>query len=576
MASLVRRIGEYIRRYGAGYTLRRATEKLRERVLKEYDAVWRCSQPGEEALAAQRADAGVREAGLISVVIPVYNTRPELLDALVDSLLAQTYPDWEACLYDGCSSSEGTRQALERAQARDGRIHVAFGEQNEGISGNSNRALAMARGAWIALCDHDDLLTPDALYQVARVICQEQPEMIYSDEDKVNEDGTRHMEPHFKPDFCPDNLRSGNYICHLMVLRRTLVDAVGGFRPDFDGSQDHDLALRCSERTDRIAHIPQVLYHWRKLGTSMSHQQLEKCESAACRAVEEHITRMGMPGRVTSEEGSIRLRYQVRPDTRMELIVIDSGDPKTWPRFVRSMRRWHDYPVHRTVVSPMREAAADLDADWIAWRSDENVFACLNRAVARSQAEVVVILHSDVAMDGDGQWLTELLMYAQRDDVGAVTPVLYDGAGHIVHGGFAVGMAHIAQCRARGLPWKAGGWHGMMRTSHNVSAVSAACLMIRRDHFIPFDEEYRGGLGTVDWCLRLQRQGMVHVFTPHARGRMTDPVASRWLLLSRGPDEADAARFAAAWGEKVHDPCYSVRFSRRNATYALPGAHEEG
>ena len=576
MASIIRRVAAYIQHHGAGYTVRRAAEKLREGAFREYDRAWRRGLPDEAALAAQRADRDVAQAGLISVVIPVYNTRPALLRALVDSLLAQTYPHWEACLYDGCSTLAETREALEQAAGRDARIRVAHGERNEGISGNSNHALAMARGAWIALCDHDDLLTPDAFYQVARVICREQPDMIYSDEDKVNEAGDCHMAPHFKPDFCPDNLRSGNYICHLLVMRRTLVEAVGGFRPAFDGSQDHDLALRCAEHTRRIAHIPYVLYHWRTVGSSMSHQNLQKCLDASCRAVEEHIARLGWPGKVAQENGSIRIRYEVRPIRQMELIVIDGGDPQTWPGFLRRVRQWHDVSMHRTVISPLRESAADLDADWVNWRSDETVFACLNRAVAQSRAEVVTIIHGAVIMDGEGEWLRELLMYAQRDDVGAVTPMLCDAMGHIVHGGFAVGMAGIAQCRGRGLPWRAGGWHDIMRTSHNVAAVSAACLMIRRDHFIPFDEAYKGGLGAVDWCLRLGRKGFVHVFTPHARGKLADGVISRWLLLSGGLDEADAARFKSAWGDEVHDPCYSERFSRRRANYALPGAHEEG
>ena len=567
MCALLRRVATYINHHGAMYTIKRAAEKAGENLLGRYDRVWQRNKADEAELARQRANP-VEGVGLISILIPVYNTRPDLLRALADSLIAQTYSDWEACLYDGMSPREDTRAMLREIAALDHRIRVVEGDTNEGISGNTNKALDMARGQWIALCDHDDLLSPDAMYRVAACIRDENPDMIYSDEDKVNEAGTLHTTPHYKPDFCPDNLCSGNYVCHLMVLRRALVEKAGRLRPAFDGSQDHDLALRCSEHTSRIAHIPHVLYHWRTLGTSMSHQNLQKCLNASCRAVEEHIGRLGYPGEVKQEKGAIRIRYETNPDATVDVIVVDSGDPERWKRTVFDLKTIMGEGVRFMVVSPWEDAAKELGAPWVEWVSGESVYTVMNRAAALCTADYIFFHHGTVGLE-EPEPLKEMIMYAQREDVGAVTPVLTTTMGRIVHGGFALGMEKTVQCRARGQSYRAGGWHDIMRTSHNVAAVSAACLMIRRDHFIPFDENYTGGLGAVDWCLRLHKMGLHHVFTPHARGVCQDSLTRRWLLLEKGPDAQDAARFAKTWGE-VHDPCYSPRFSRKKANYALP------
>ena len=227
------------------------------------------AQPGPEE---RRRQGETRFSHGLSFLIPTYNTAPHLLQELADALLAQTSPCWEACFYDGASTREDTRQALRDMARRDPRLRVELGRENLGIAGNTNAALAMARLDWVALVDHDDLLTPDAAYWVLRA-AEDGADMVYSDEDKCTADGATFFDPHFKGDFAPDTLRAGNYICHLMAMERELMASLGGLRPDYDGSQDHDLALRASERARRIVHIPRVLYHWRMLDTSVSHQR---------------------------------------------------------------------------------------------------------------------------------------------------------------------------------------------------------------------------------------------------------------------------------------------------------------
>lgn len=545
MAGGAARLVKYARTHGAAYTVRRAAEKLGERLLGVYDRMYRRDRASEVELARQRASQP--DAGLISVVVPVYNTNPDFLKALAQSLTAQTYARWEACLYDDVSPQAATRDALREIAALDPRFRVVFGKENLGLAGNTNRAIAETGGTWVVLLDHDDLLEPDALYRVAETAAKEQPEMIYSDEDKVTERGDRHTDLHCKPDFCPDNLRSANYICHLMAIRRTLLDDVGGLRPAFDGSQDHDLALRLSERTSRIAHIPAMLYSWRTVGNSVSHQNLARCLDASCRAVAEHMARLGYPGTAEAEAGVLRLRYEV-PETMTAAVLIMAENEADGARCLAAFGR-DAWPRAVCRVIPARE----------------NRYAAMNRAAAEATEDVLVFADASVLPEGRN-FLRELLMYAQRDDVGAVTPVLLDGRRRIVHGGFAVGMAGVARCRGQGLTVAAGGRYRMMRLSHNVAAVSAVCAAIRRDHFLPFDDQYRGGLGAVDWSLRLLEAGRRNVYTPHAAGRC----ARTPMLLLRGAGDAeDVALFERAHGAAVHDPCYSVRFSRRRGDFRI-------
>lgn len=490
----------FFRRNG-WYACTRIRQMARERLLLRYHLGWRRERPDALALQAQRARAPWD--GLISVVVPVYNTRPAYLRALADSLLAQTYVRWEACLYDGHSTDPATIAALNALAGMDERLRVCHGAENGGISRNTNAAFAMSEGEYIALCDHDDVLSPDALFRLAQAIASSHPEMLYSDEDKLTPGGRIHMEPHDKPDFCPDTLRSGNYICHLMAVRRDAWVAAGGMNPAMDGSQDHDLALRISERAERIVHLPYTLYHWRTVRTSMSHRQLQKCLQAASRAVEAQMGRMGYPGTCTEEAGVLRLRYEVNPALTVETIRFPSSAP----------------------------------------------YEAINRAAARSTADVLLLM-ADTVFRPSEDFVRELLMYAQREDVGAVTPMLTDRRGRVTHAGFALDDTAGVRGRNTGLPGHSGGWHGLNRTSHNVAALSAACFMVRRDHFIPFDEAYTDGFGAVDWCLQLARQGLHHVYTPHATAMCED----ERLLRPR----SDLPRFRSAWGTP-HDPCYSPR-----------------
>ena len=521
----------YWRTFDTSYTVEKIREKFSDALFHPWDRTWRERyQADPDTLDHQRKNPPA--AGLISVLIPVYNTKPELLSALLDSLLAQTYPEWEACL---CVTGDrrGTKDAAERYSGKDARFRCVFPGQNEGISGNTNAAFGISAGGWIVLCDHDDLLPPDALWHIADAAVRECPDVIYTDEDKIDEAGRRHSAPHLKPDFCPDNLRSGNYVCHLLAVRRSLYEAVGGERPAFDGSQDHDLTLRLSEKTDRILHLPVIGYHWRTVGASMSHQHLNRCLDASCRAVQEHMARIGYPGRVETEDGILRLRYDLQPLT-LGVLALMPGSAGADAR-MESLRAMLPGNTPIRIVVP---AAGEPRTE------------ALNRAVETSREDLLLAVDASVSHLSPG-FAAELAMYAQRTDVGMVTPQLTDPSGRVLFSGFAVGTDASLSCPDRGLPSRAPGPFLRNRQTRNVAAVSAACLMVRREAWVPLDPAMGDVCAIPDACLRMVDAGLHHVYVPHARAVCAD----RSLFLAGNAAGASLSRtFRERWAG-WHDPC---------------------
>ena len=536
---------DYLRVHGPGYTLRRSGEKAVQRIFGTYDRIWRRQQPSPQELEEQRKHPPA--AGLISIVIPIYNTAPALLRVLLNSLTEQTYQNWEAVLYDGASSRKETLDELELAAGRDSRFHIVHGTQNLGISGNTNAALAEVRGAYTVLADHDDWLSPEALWRAAEVILREKPDLIYSDEDRITEDGRRRMDPHYKPDWCPINLLGANYICHLAVIRTDLLRKIGGLRSGFDGSQDHDLFLRISEKTERISHIPRTLYSWREVGSSMSHQKLWTCLENGCRAVEEHEKQVGWAVTAVPVNKEIRMWFEVPRNISVEALIFGGTEEACQDALSELLFRTDD----------PRLRAALLVTD------EQNLYASLNEAAASSQADYLLLL--DARVRGmNRHFIRELLMYAQRPEVGGVTALLIDRRKHITHSGYAVGMRGEAQCIQEGLFHTAGGWHDALNRVRQVSAISPCCTLLRRDAWLPFEESYRSGLGAVDWSLRQRQAGRLLVCTPHAEAEL---LRNSLLLSGKKRNPEDLKRFQDTWGA-LSDPCYGSRFSRHKADYS--------
>ena len=475
----------------------------------------------------------------LSFLIPTYNTRPEHLNALADSLLAQSCPNWEACLYDGASTDPAAREALAALTRRDSRFRVQMGAENGGISGNTNAAYVMAAGEVIALCDHDDLLAPDAVRCILEA-AEGGADFIYTDEDKVTADGTRFFDPHLKPDFAPDSLRAGNYICHITAMARQLAEKLirrdgALLRSAFDGSQDHDLALRATEIAERIVHIPRILYHWRMLDSSFSHQRAERCALAAAAAVTQQLRRLEITAKVSTEALRTRIWYAA-PDASVTAIVIGSGRVPKLPGEV------------------IRVSAA----------------CQLNDAARRASGEYLLFLQSGMKLldrpspkawlHGRCAWLHEMLMYAARPGVGCVGSAILDGQRFYRHAGYAVDVPGGAVSHHAG-QWLYG--HPYMITDRlvrNVTGVSGGLMMIRRETFLSLGGfgDYESDLRGADLGLKCLTAGLVNVYTPHAR-----MLCRRALpCLTDAAPQKDLTRFRAAWGEHPRERYYSPLFTR--------------
>lgn len=501
--------------------------------------------PDPAALAAMAAEcAGFARRPLVSVITPVYNTDPRWLRACIASVAAQVYPDWELCLCDDGSTSEATRAVLR--EQTDPRIHVTFLKKNAGISAASNAALALARGEYIALLDHDDELTPDALYHVAKHLnAVPDTDVVYSDEDKRDADGGL-SDPFFKPCWSPEHLLSAMYTCHLTVARKSLVDRVGGFRIGYEGSQDHDLMLRLSEVATRIDHLPHILYHWRRTPESTASNGSVKpwATDAGKRALEDYLRRNGVDGEVVSGgvPGLYRARFAITGNPLVTIVVVaENATEAALADAVAALRAQTRYAPIEVVTAAGAPSA---------------LTGQVNAAIrAAAGAHVVVI---DAALRPlDDEWLEALLEYSQREAIGAAGGKIQYADGRLRHIGIvtcvAGGPAHIFE----GYPGESYGYFSSAIGVRNYAALSGECLMTRRDVFERlggFNEQWTWRDADIDYCVRARAAGLRLVFTPYARFRWTGA--------------AGAPRRTAT----VHDdPYYNRNLSRVSADYWLDG-----
>jgi GT2 family glycosyltransferase len=471
-----------------------------------------------------------------SVLMPVYETPEEFLREAIESVLGQAYPHWELCISDDASPSPHVREILEEYARDDDRIKLVFRETNGHIAANSNSALALASGEFVALLDHDDLLSVDALFENALAVnARPDVDVIYSDEDKVDEDGRR-RDPYFKPDWSPESLLARNYVSHLGVYRRTLLEELGGFRLGFEGSQDYDLILRATEQTDRVAHVPRVLYHWRSHSASTAETREQKgyAYDAAVRALEEALQRRGEPARVQTHDdtpGIYTIRYAIRAPGRVSVIVPtrDHGeDVELCLRGLFERSTYQDLEVILLDNGSTDQASLRTFGRWLEREPQRvklipydvpfNFSRINNHAVTHATGAYLLFLNNDTeAIAPD--WIEAMVEQAQRPAIGAVgAKLLYDD-GTVQHGGVIVGLGGVAGHSHKHYPGDAPGYFYTLQTTTNYSAVTAACLMVRRDVFDEvggFDEQLAIAFNDVDLCLRIQAAGYRNVYLPHA------------------------------------------------------------
>lgn len=534
----------------------------------------------EEDTDALRLAAGrLAQRPRISVLLPVFNPRPEWLRRCIESVLAQAYPDWELCVADDASTDPGVGELLRRYAHLDPRIKVVFRAENGHISAATNSALELASGEWLALLDHDDELAPHALYMVACTI-NEHPRagVIYSDEDKVDGEGGR-FDPYFKPDWNHDLLLGHNMISHLGVYRARLVREVGAFRRGFEGSQDYDLALRCVERLapEQIVHIPHVLYHWRAVpgSTALAKGEKSYAASAGERAVAEHLARSGVPDVVVeSIETGHRLRWPVPADPPKVSLIVPTRDRVELLRTcVGSILEKTAYPNYEIIVVDNQSVERETLAYFASLREHARVrvlpydapfnFSSINNyAVSVSNGEIVGLINNDLEVIGD-DWLTEMVSHAIRPEIGCVGAMLYYPNDTIQHAGVILGLGGVANHIGLGMPRGFIGQMGRARLVQNLSAVTAACLLVRRAVFDAvggLDPRLQVAFNDVDFCLRVREKGYRNLWTPFAE-------LYHHESASRGSEDTPAkrARFAGEiefmvrrWGALMeNDPAYN-------------------
>ena len=514
-------------------------------------AQWNLADDTLDLLAAQFENW--QHQPFISVVVPVYDTRPEWLHELFDSFQAQFYPHRELVLVDDKSKNRATRRALLEIGQRE-HVRVETSAKNGGISAATNQGIAVAAGDYIAFVDHDDLLEPDALLQVAHAIEQTNADIVYTDEDKLDEAGEERYDPHYKPAWSPDLLLAQNYISHLSVIRRALIDKVGGLNSDFDGSQDHDLLLRCAERANEIVHVPMVLYHWRAVEGSTARETGEKSYSwnAGRDAVEAALIRREIPGRVRLGErpGTYRVDRDLIGNPKVSILIPFRDQPRLLKQCVGSILEKTTYSNYEIVgLDNQSSQAATLELMRSLAESDERVrferydhpfnFSAINNfGAGLVDGEHLLLLNNDTEVISP-EWLSALLMHSQRAEVGAVGAKLLYPDDRIQHAGVILGIGGVAGHSHKYLPNDSNGYFSRPHLTQNISAVTGACLMVKRALYLELGGLEKKALpvafNDIDFCIRLRYKGLLNVYEPTAE-------LYHHESISRGYEDSDEKR----------------------------------
>jgi len=539
----------------------------------------------EKILQVQKEVSQFSYKPKITVAMPVYNAEEKWLRAAIDSVIKQVYSNWELCIVDDASTKRDVKKILEVYQSIDRRIKVKYLDENLGISGASNEALAMAGGEFVGFLDHDDELTRDAFFEVVKLLNQNPNlDLIYSDEDKKDLNGRR-VEPFFKPDWSPDLLLSMNYVSHFSVVRKSLVDKVGGLRRGFEGSQDYDLILRVTELTNKIGHIPKPLYSWRKVPSSaaVSIEAKPYARESAKEALRQTLSRRGFNGEVLDGFGGYyRVRYAIREAPLVSIIIPTKDRVDLLKRCIRSIESKTSYKNYEIIIidNNSTDSATLAYLESLRYRVvkfDEtfNFSKIDNLGAKYAKGEHLLFLNNDIEV-ADEHWLNAMIEHSQRPEVGVVGALLLyprNRAPHkrrrIQHAGVILGVGGVANHAFRHLPAECPNYFGLHRVVRNCSAVTAACAMIRRNVFEEvngFDENLRVAFGDVDLCLRVREKGYLVVYTPYAMLYHHER-ATRGVLL---PSD-DEAYMIDRWSDTLikGDPYYNSNLTLLRGDYSL-------
>ena len=592
--NLIRRI----RRYGSVSELKK---KIKSKIIERraYKSYGTLSFPSPEEAKAEAGTVFDRKIRF-SILVPLYNTPEVFLRQMIDSVVAQTYPDWELCLADGSDDEHAYVKTVVESY-NDPRILYEKLSENLGISGNTNKCFEMATGDYIGLFDHDDILHPSALYEYMKAICEKGADYIYCDETTFSGSSIDHMVTlHFKPDFAPDNLRANNYICHFSVFSKDLVKKCGTFRPEFDGSQDHDMILRLTREAENIVHIPRILYYWRSHAGSVASDINAKSYAidAAKGAVAAHLTACGFKDFTIEStrafETIFRIRYALTAYPLISIIIPNRDHEQDLRRCINSILERTSYEDYEIIVVENNSATDEIAKYYetiekhprirvVKYEGEFNYSAVNNLGVKNAKGEYLVLLNNDTEVI-TRNWLEELLMYAQRDDVGATGCMLLYPDYTIQHAGIVLGLgAHRTAGHTHYRMSRENlGYMGRLCYAQNVSAVTGACLMVRKSLYEEaggLSEDLAVALNDVDLCLKLRKMGLLNIFTPFAELFHYES-ASRGRDAEEGASAANAQRyeeeckiFRARWKKELEagDPYFNPNFSLDHSNYVLAG-----
>lgn len=470
----------------------------------------------------------------ISIIVPAYKTPEAFLRQMMDSLLAQTYANWELCIANASPEDASMEYVLKEYAKKDSRILWKKLEENKGIAENTNEAFAMATGEFAGLLDHDDLLAPNALYEVAKALETELDiDVLYTDEDKVRGDEVlEHFQPHLKPDFNIDLLRSNNYICHFFVVRKSLLEKTGGFRREYDGAQDYDFIFRCTQAAGKIHHIPEILYHWRTHQSSTADNPESKLYAfeAGKRAIEENLRQNGLIGEVshTKDYGFYRVKYPVQGEPLVSIIIPNKDAKEDLEKCIWSILEKSSYTNYEILIvennstgeeifSYYKELSENSRIRLLRWKREFNYSAINNYGAKKAKGDYLLFLNNDTEVISP-DWIEEMLGFCQRPDTGIVGARLYFGNNTVQHAGTVIGIGGIAGHMFTDMPRERSGYMHKAAIIQDLSAVTAACMMVKRqvfDEVQGFEEQLSVAFNDVDFCLRVREKQYLVVYDPY-------------------------------------------------------------
>lgn len=546
-----------------------------------YEA-WLARHKVDKRTLRRQKHAAFAQKPLISIVIPLYCTPLPYLKELLESVRRQSYENWQLCLADG-SPDDKAKEFIEKHYGREKRIVYRKLEENGGISVNTNEAVALAAGEYLMLCDHDDTLEPDALYEIVKAINDTGADVLYTDEDKVSMDGRHYFDPNFKPDFNLFRLRENNYICHIFVVKKSLTDETGLLRSEFDGAQDFDFILRCCEKAQKITHIPKVLYHWRCHMDSTAADPSSKAYAyeAGRKAVREHYQRLGIDAKVemTERPGWYRSHVKVQGNPLISVIIPNKDHTDDLELCLFSMTRKSTYRNYEILIVENNSEKEETfeyyrklpdrypKARVLTWEKEFNYSAINNFAAKEAKGEYLLFLNNDVEILTP-DWMEEMLQNCQQENVAAVGAKLYYPDDTIQHAGVVLGLGGIAghiMCRASK---EDPGYFGRMISVQEISAVTAACMMVKKFDFDAvggLDETFQVAFNDIDLCMKFRAAGKKIIFTPYAE-------LYHYESKSRGLEDTpekqfrfdkEVKRFQEKWAQQLEmgDPYYSPNLS---------------